>query len=60
LGIWPALARTGLLAAAGAATAEMNAIIFNLELHGDWQPALPMGGLKALDSSLYLCRSHVP
>jgi len=27
-------------------------------LHGDRQPALAMGGLKALDSSLFLCRSH--
>jgi hypothetical protein len=27
-------------------------------LHGDRQPALPMGGLKALGSSLFLCLSH--
>ena len=29
-------------------------------LHGDRQPALPIGSLKAFDSSLFLCRSHVP
>jgi hypothetical protein len=29
-------------------------------LHGDRQPALAMGGLKTLESSLSLCLSHVP
>ena len=29
-------------------------------LHGDRQPVLAMGGLEARDSSLFLCRSHVP
>ena len=29
--LWPALARAGLLAAAGAATAEMNVVVLNLE-----------------------------
>lgn len=29
-------------------------------LHGDRQPALAMGALKAGDASFFLCRSHVP
>jgi hypothetical protein len=29
-------------------------------LHGDRQPTLAVGGLKELDSSLFLCQSHVP
>jgi len=29
-------------------------------LHGDRQPTLAMGGLKTLESSLFLCLSHVP
>lgn len=34
LGIWPAPARAGLLAAAGAATAEMNVVALDLEFSG--------------------------
>ena len=29
-------------------------------LHGDRQPTPAVGCLKALDASLFLCRSHVP
>jgi hypothetical protein len=29
-------------------------------LHGHRQPAVAVGGLKAVESPLFLCRSHVP
>ena len=40
--------------------AVQNRLEHGPPLHGDRQPALAVGGLKALDTSLFLCRSHVP
>ena len=42
----------------GVVPAVQDRLEHGAPLHGDRQPALAMGGLKALDSSLFLCRSH--
>jgi len=40
--------------------ALQNCLEHGAPLHGDRQPTLAVGGLKALDASLFLCPSHVP
>jgi len=35
-----------------------NCLEHGAPLHGDGQPALAMGGFKALDSPLFLCLGH--